>query len=191
MNKEIVKQNQEIRNTFVSSQEVKLLNLSDITLVEPIHINAKCNLSKRVSKLRNKNITQLNKPIIVKEESNGKYSLIMGYSGYMVASSLGHTKVPCVIINEKRKELTNKLGFKSPRLANGSDKFMPICKIIVPTEFKWVRKEKVDKCIEYFKQNGCFDKPVIIKDNGLCVDGFSRLMAAKRLNLSKIAVKIA
>ena len=191
MNKEIVKQNQEIRNTFVSSQEVKLLNLSDITLVEPIHINAKCNLSKRVNQLRNKNLTQLNKPIIVKEESDGKYSLVMGYSGYMVASSLGHTKVPCVIINEKRKELTNKLGFKSPRLANGSDKFMPICKIIVPTEFKWVRKEKVDKCIEYFNKNGCFDKPVVIKDNGLCIDVFSRLMAAKRLNLSKIAVKIA
>jgi len=191
MNKEIVKQNQKIKEEFVNTQEIKLLNLSDIILIEPIHINAKCNLSKRVNKLKNKNITQLNKPIIVKEELDGKYSLVMGYSGYMVAFTLGHTKVPCVIINEKRKELSNKLGFKSPRLATGSDRFMPIYKIIVPKEFKWVRKEKVDKCIEYFKKNGCFDKPVIIKDNGLCVDGFSRLMAAKRLNLSKVAVKIA
>ena len=190
MNKAIVKQNQEIRDTFVNSQETKLLNLSDIILIESIHINAKCNLTKRVNQLRNKNATQLSKPIIVKEESDGKYSLVMGYSGYMVASSLGHTKVPCVIINEKRKELSNKLGFKSPRLAIGSDKFMLIYKIIIPKEFKWVRKEKVDKCIEYFKQNRCFDKPVIIKANGLCVDLFSRLMAAKRLNLSKVAVKI-
>jgi len=189
MNKEIMKENQKIREDFVNSQEVKLLNLSDIILVEPIHINAKCNLSKRVNQLRNKNITQLNNPIIVKEESDDKYSLVMGYSGYMVAFTLGHTKLPCVIINEKRKELNNKLGFKSPRLATGSDKFMSICKIIVPKEFKWVRKEKVDKCIDYYNKNGCFDKPVIINDNGLCIDGFSRLMAAKRLNLSKVAVK--
>lgn len=189
MNKEIMKENQRIREDFVNSQEVKLLNLSDIILVEPIHINAKCNLSKRVNQLRNKNVTQLNKPIIIKEESDNKYSLVMGYSSYMVASSLGHTKVPCVIIDSKRKELSNKLGFKSPRLATGSDKFMPICKIIVPKEFKWVRKEKVDKCVEYYNKNGCFDKPVVIKDNGLCVDGFSRLMAAKRLRLNKVAVK--
>jgi len=189
MNKEIMKENQKIREDFVNSQEVKFLNLSDIILVEPIHMNAKCNLSKRVNQLRNKNVTQLNKPIIVKEELDGKYSLVMGYSGYMVASSLGHTKVPCVIINDKRKDFNSKLGFKSPRLATGSDKFMPIHKIIIPKEFKWVRKEKVDRCVEYYNKNGCFDKPVLIKENGLCVDGFSRLMAARRLKLNKVAVK--
>jgi len=37
MNKKILKENQKIREEFNKSQEVKLLNMSDIILVEPVY----------------------------------------------------------------------------------------------------------------------------------------------------------
>jgi len=194
MNRKILKENQKIREEFSKSQEVKLLNLSDIILVEPVHINAKFDdddLAKRIEKLKSKNIVQLSIPLVVKEELDGKYSLVIGYSGYMIAKSLEFAEVPCIITNEKRTELNSKLGFKSQIPINGSiaDNFVPIDKITIPKKFVNVKEEKVNKCIEYYNKNGCFDKPILIRKNGLCVDGFSRLIAAKRLKLDKIEVE--
>ena len=191
MNKRILRENQEIREKFVSSQEVKLLKLSDIILVEPVHINADCDFTKRVEKLRSKNIVQIDKPLVVKEELKGKYSLVIGYSGYMIAKSLEFAEVPCVIAKEKRMELKSKLGFKTQIPINGSiaNNYMSIDKIIIPKKFKSVKEEKVNKCIEYYNKNRCFDKPILIEKSGLCVDGFSRLVAGKRLGLDKIEIE--
>jgi len=191
MNNRILKENQKIREKFVTSQEVKLLNLSNIILVEPVHINAECDFTKRIEKLKSRNIEQIDKPLIVKEELDGKYSLVIGYAGYMIAKLLEFTEVPCIITNERRIELNSKLGFKSQIPINGSvaDNFIPIDKIIIPKKFVNVKEEKVNKCIEYYNKNGCFDKPILIQKSGLCIDGFSRLIAAKRLKLDKVEVE--
>jgi len=191
MNKKILKENQKIREKYVNSQELKLLNLSDIILVEPIHINAKCDFTKRVEKFKSRNIEKIDKPLVVKEESDGKYSLVIGYSSYMIAKLLEFIEVPCIITNERRIDLNSKLGFKSKIPINGSiaDNYIPIDKIIIPKKFQTVNENKVKKCIVYYSKNGCFDKPVLIQKSGLCVDGFSRLIAAKRLRLDKIEVE--
>ena len=191
MNNRILKENQKIREKFVTSQEVKLLNLSNIILVEPVHINAEGDFTKRIEKLKSRNIEQIDKPLIVKEELDGKYSLVIGYAGYMIAKLLEFTEVPCIITNERRIELNSKLGFKSQIPINGSvaDNFIPIDKIIIPKKFVNVKEEKVNKCIEYYNKNGCFDKPILIQKSGLCIDGFSRLIAAKRLKLDKVEVE--
>jgi len=156
------------------------------------YINAKFDdFTKKIEKFKSKNLVQLNTPLVVKEELNGKFSLVIGFSGYMIAKSLEFTEVPCIITNEKRTELNSKLGFKSQIPINGSiaNNFVSIDKIIIPKKFTNVKEEKVNKCIEYYNKNGCFDKPVLIEKSGLCVDGFSRLIAAKRLKLDKIEVE--
>jgi len=192
MNKKILMENKKIREKFVKSQEVKLLNMSDIILVESVHINAKFeDFVKRVEKFKSRNLTQIDKPLVVKEELDGKYSLVIGYSGYMIAKSLEFSEVPCIITSEKRIDLNYKLGFKSQIPINGSiaDNYIPIDKIIIPKKFTNVNEKKVNKCIEYYNKNGCFDKPILIQKSGLCVDGFSRLIAAKRLKLDKVEVE--
>jgi len=191
MNKKILKENQKIRERYVNSKEVKQLNMSDIILVEPVHINADCDFTKKAKNLKDKNITQIDIPLIVKEELNGKYSLIIGYGRYMIAKLLEFTEVPCIVTKDERTKLNIKLGFKSLIPSNGSiaDNFIPIDKIIIPKKFVNVKEEKVNKCIEYYNKNKCFDKPILIRKNGVCVDGFSRLIAAKRLRLDKVEVE--
>jgi len=192
MNKHILKDNLKIKKEFVNSQEVKLLNMSDILLVEPIHINANCDMSESIERFKSKNLIQLNVPIVVKEELDGKYSLVIGYSGYMIAKSLGFTEVPCIITSEKRTDLNYKLGFKSQIPINGSiaDNYLSIDKITIPKRIVNVNEEKINKCIEYYNKNGYFKKPILIRKNGVCVDGFSILIAAQRLKLDKVEVEI-
>jgi len=193
MNKQIIKENQLKREEFVKSQEVKIINVVDVILTEQTHKNARVTFKKEVERIENKNITVLNNPIIVKQEKNDKYSLVSGYRGYSIAKSLNHMQIPVVIITESRKEFIRNVGFKSAiEIDNNSDS-VEFDKIVIPKCFLETtpRKEKVDACIEYYKNNNKLDAPVVINNSGLLIDGYIRYIVARIMELKVVPVVVS
>lgn len=178
----ITSENIERHNEWLKTQSVVNIPVDSIFLKEKIHKTAKVNFTWLINRMRSKDITILNSPIVVRLEENNKYSLISGYKGFILAKELNHKEIPAIIINNDRKEFIKENGFKN------SYCWMPIEKVIVPKEFleRKVTRVKVQKCIDYYKSHGEMDKPVSIKGKKLCVDGYSRLVAAKILGLEKV-----
>lgn len=69
---------------------------------------------------------------------------------------------------------------------------IPLTQISIPQEFaeKPPHPEKVEYCMQIYKQNNAFDKPVILKkisEGWLLTDGYARYVAAENLGLKEIA----
>ena len=63
-----------------------------------------------------------------------------------------------------------------------------ISKIVVPIEFMQTipAAYKIDKVKEYYKCNGKLDKPIVLSNNNVLVDGYTRYIVAKENGLSEI-----
>lgn len=69
--------------------------------------------------------------------------------------------------------------------------WMNINDIILPLRFVLfgVNQDKIQERIDYYNKFGHMDKPVQIKGNRLCVDGYSRLVDSQWLGLNKVFVE--
>lgn len=187
INKLVVNENMQKREEFIKSQEIQMIEVDKIILTEPIHIDAKVNFTKQIEKLKEKNITVLNNPIIVRKIEN-EYSLINGYKGYTIAKVLNHEVIPAIVIDEIRKDFTKRIGFKSSRFTE-----MALKDILIPKSFleRKVTRVKVQKVLDYYNKHKTFDKPVTIQGRRLLIDGYSRYVAAKILKLDKVPIVFA
>lgn len=47
---------------------------------------------------------------------------------------------------------------------------------------------KISKAITYYRDNKCFDKPIVVNQDNILVDGYTRYLAASKMGLRKIKV---
>lgn len=181
-----IEENKQRIKNFVQSEPIQLIQLNKIMLTESIHMNAKIQFDKQIEKLKSKNITMLTNPIIIKDIGIDGYSLIMGYRGYSIAKGLNHEYIPAIIINEHRKAFIKRIGFN-----NSNFKRLPINEIIIPESFlkNRVTDRKVKKVLDYYNKHGRFDKIVLIREDGLLIDGYARYVGAKILGLDSVPVR--
>lgn len=181
----ITNENKIRRDEWLRHQHIISLPVRSISLTNPIHINAKVDFTRQIERVRSSGATMLNTPIVVKWEGYGEYTLITGLKGYRIAQALNHDMIPCVVVDCDRKEYMEEVGYKKKY------GWLSVDRIIVPKLFleKKVGWQKVQKCVDYYNEHGMMDKPVSIQGKRLCIDGYSRLIAAKKLGLKRIFVE--
>lgn len=191
MNNQVL-QFQQNYNEFISKAQVTNINISDVFLKEIIHKNSTVNFDKEISKAQSKNLTQFDRPIIVKQEDNLQYSLVSGYKKYCIAKALNHEQIPAIIITESRLELKRKTDFINSDFNHVYNSYN-IDDIYIPLEFmaSHPSKDKIKNCVKYYKKHKKFDKPIVITKAGLCIDGYIRYLIALRLGVKRVPVIIA
>lgn len=194
----------EIRLKYVSwyvPDEIKEINVNDISLTEDIHLNVqnfvfKINL-KDISKTR-----KITTPIAVRPIEEGKYALVTGAARYYAAKILDIQTIPAVITDMEHDEFVKERfsqhntvddaeskkgeGKKTTKSIDGET---PIDLITIPEAFARTKPNpaKIRDTMAYYKNHGKFDKPVVLKgDNNLLIDGYKRYIAAKEMGLDSI-----
>lgn len=174
-------------------QEVQLVEISDIILSQKTHKKS-FNLiknSRKIEKL-SKNIHKhsiLNKPIIVKINDNGGYSLVSGIKGLVLASKLDHKYIPCIITEcqnwTKFAFMINHMPIDCERVVNFGD-------IKIPQSFRDCppKPYKISNALNYYRENGVLDKSITIDENGVLKNGYARYVASKIMKFNVIPVKL-
>jgi hypothetical protein len=187
--------------TWYTPEEIKEINVSDITLTEDIHLNVqnfvfKINL-KELSKTRNISV-----PIAVRAIDQGKYALVTGAARYYAAKILDIQKIPAVITDMGHDEFVkerflqhNPVEDEKPKkerergARTSIDGETPIDLITIPEAFARTRPNpaKILDTITYYKTHGKFDKPVVLRgDSNLLIDGYKRYIAAQEMGLESV-----
>lgn len=175
--------------------EVTTLNTDDIILTEDIHLNVQ-NFFFNLNLKDIREQGEITVPIAVRPVENGKYSLVIGASRYFASKILGIDTIPAVITNmghdefvkERIKKHRNEVSIE---MKSGDKKKVKtlLSLITVPESFARTkpRAEKVMDAVNYYKKNGEFDKPIIIRgDKNLLIDGYKRYIAARQLGLESV-----
>lgn len=183
-------------NTWYDVEEIIYVNIKDIVLTDAIHLNTKSlkffNVYKAVS---SQNIPT---PLAVRPYNETKYSLVMGFKGYLTALIAGISKVPIVIRNMSHDELVKELKYNDSfnkddiRVQNYSSLCeVKLSEIKIPEIFKeeYTNKEKIKFELLHYTLHERFSKPVYLLNDNLLKDGFAKYIAAKKLNLESITAR--
>lgn len=198
--KSIVQLNADKLNLWKDGKEVVYLDPNKIEINEPIHMKCKrININKNtVEKLKDK--PQLHKSIIVKQLDADRYSLVMGIKNLVVAKEL-NKPIACIIVkpNTTYNKLSKRIGldvgldFKVPE---GTELIYPMHKVRVSKAIQSKPgKKKYDLYEQYYKENGCIDKPIsVVKNpqdrNGVfVVDGLIRYLILRNNGVKHIPVQ--
>lgn len=122
---------------------------------------------------------------IVRKISDTEYSLITGYRDYMTAKNSGSNTVKAIVVPDQSRsafmdslkntfELWNTANIHEP---SGWKKTSP-------------RPEKVNTCMEHYRNTGTFGKQIIVSPKGTILDGYAAVCAARRLGVEKIPVYV-
>lgn len=155
------------------------LPITKIVLKESIH---KKNTPTEV-------FAETDKPIVVhyidKGIDSGKYRLIIGWREYH--SALQHNKdiINVILVPDKNRYVfINRVEFpkgmvelKRLKVSNDFQKSPP-------------KEYKIEKAINFYENNGRFDKPVKIDKNKIILDGYARYIAAQRMGIKCVPVKV-
>ena len=131
---------------------------------------------------------ETDKPIVAHLIGNGKdcdkFRLIIGWKEYH--SALQHNKefINVILVPDKNR-------YCFIRRMEGKQEF-PLKRIFVSRAFLETSpaEEKINRAIEYYKLNNCFDKPVVVDRNNYIVDGYTRYLAAMQLGIKRVPVKV-
>lgn len=172
-NKEIRSYNQqrlmEFRNSYGDNSEE--VNLSDIRLEEPIHINAKVCLKKEIELYKEKQ-KQVTMPLIVRRDrtSNG-FILLSGWKNYQLAHALEQETVKVFIsCFSSREKMMRMIGCVKP---------FTVCKITdlkIPALFdcSGVKAEKLEAIKAYDYKYHTQMKPIVVNKHMLITDGYTQ-----------------
>lgn len=185
INRTILKENINRRTDFVNSSVIETIELSKITLTEPIHIYSPANFSKQIFRLQQLNIDVLKHPIIIRKIDNDIYALVSGYKGYVIANALNHTLIPAIVVEKSRRDFLRSIGQINPKYIE-----YPVKYITLPNHFGRVSKEKIQKVLEFYREHDRLDKPICITKDGFLVDNYARyVVAVKILKLRKVPIE--
>ena len=172
-----------------NQKDIVNIPLSSIFIKEDVHKEGEFHIPTKYTKIH---------PIIVKNESEGKYSLIANWYAYKYYKEFRPRKdVPVIIIEENRETFLNDTlpnvvipVFTSVKKDKMNSITIKLNKINIPEDFrnKQPKSFKIENAIKYYKNNGCFDKLITIDGNKTLVDGYARYLAAVALGLKSIPV---
>lgn len=66
--------------------------------------------------------------------------------------------------------------------------YIPVDKITIPEEFKYVREYKLKQKIEYYLETGEFESKIILSQNNLLLDGYTSYIIARLYGIEKVPV---
>lgn len=70
------------------------------------------------------------------------------------------------------------------------DHTLPLSAISIPSKFTLPRREKIEAAINFIQKNGTLDKPIKVHPKTkMLVDGYSRYLAAKELEMREVPVR--
>lgn len=177
-----------------SSDEIVMINPNDIILEEEVHLKGIPIFLRNVEYYKS---NPMKRPLIIRPLDNGRYALVMGIIRYAIARLLNIGEVPAIIKNIYHYELVQAMGIHDKnydriKTPNGTQTLISIENITIPKEFlkHYVRKEKLNQEIKYFKEYGYLSEPVKVNNDNVLVDGYSRYIVAGKLGLKKVPVKI-
>lgn len=66
-------------------------------------------------------------------------------------------------------------------------RMIPIGDILIPEHYDMSppRREKIDKAIAYYQENGKLDTPITVAKDGILVDGYARYLALRELGVEE------
>lgn len=176
-------------------EEITELDVKDIILTEGVHLNVQ-NFVFRINLKQFSESGKILVPIAVRPLSEGKYSLVTGAARYFAAKILNIPRIPAVITDMGHDEFVINRLLQINKVDNEEEKSQSkiegqtlISLITIPQSFLETKPNaaKIKETIEYYKQHGQFDKPIVIRgENNLLVDGYKRYVAAKEMNLTSV-----
>lgn len=183
---------------WYENDEIIQVSISDIILTERVHLNAtevKLSGFKRIAEEM-----KIESPVAIRPLESGKYSLIAGFSRFVIAKTLGIEKIPAVVKDVSHDELALKYKLFSQNFSRNpnkkhspkSDAVINIDEIRIPEEYinNSPNPLKIDQIITSYKNTGFIDKPVVLsKEKKVLLDGYARYVAAKKLGLKEIPVR--
>lgn len=184
-NKEVYNHNQILINNFRKENEcnVQQISLSSIFLKENVHIKAQkyVTLKHLVCKYIANNKIVFH-PMVVYENNNDTYNLVLGYKSYIIANGICQDTVNVIVIDKSRRNLLKSIGCKDGYLV------MKLSSLIIPSVFDMtiVKKNKLEKIKEYYYKNHSLDKPITITKDNIIIDGYARYVFARNFELETV-----
>lgn len=183
-------------NTWKAIQEVEDIDTNLIALAEVEH-RKNCglvlwqkNTQRTIERFIEKDVTKLDKPIIVRELENKTYSLVLGLKGFILSRELEHKIIPCIIVKDvSRLDFVSRIN-DMPADTQKVEKFS---NINIPYEFASIspKYRKIKERWNYYNQVGKLDKAITVDKDNVLVDGYTRYMLAEMLGLESVPVKYA
>lgn len=164
----------------VAKHSATIVPMDSIMLTEKIH---KRGVFQRPAEI---NKEEKDVPLIIRGIDDGKYSLVCNWRVYKLHEADGDEFAKAIIIDANRKQFFNFLSTQTKYLP-----LMDINEIEIKEEFKQhpPQRYKIDNAADYYKRYGRIDKPVVIDENRVLVDGYARYCAAKELGVERVSFK--
>lgn len=180
--REIIKFYDDNKNNMID------IPIEEIILTEYIHRKVK---KENIEDVKNKPTDNIK--VICRKLYNGKDGLVMGWRDYQVAVRLGIKNIKGIIIDCDREKFLSQLynkdiskNYTQPKY----DKLIDINKIKIPNDFQKISPAtyKLQKALDFYNNAGFLDKPITCSHNLVLINGYTRCLVEKMLNVQKIPV---